>query len=507
MALGEPPEGKLARLASLCRQMLSSGRLIVASNRGPVDFLPPGDGTLTYRRGVGGLVTTLLAAARFVPLTWVAAARSPIDRQVAAAQGGVLDLPELNVRLRLVTVPERVYHRYYYVFANPVLWFTQHYMWSTPFNPIIGRTVHQAWETGYIAVNRAFARAIAQEVEEGGSSFVIVHDYHLYLVPAALRAMRPEVTVLHFTHIPWPAPRYWELLPKAMREAIHASLCAADIVGLQTRADVRNFLNCCESILPAAAVDHQQGTVTYKGHTSYVLAYPASVDARGLQEWAQGQEVEAYRQRLDPYLAEHTVVRVDRAEPSKNIIRGLRAWEEFLSRHQEFVGRAVLLQFLVPSRTELEAYRSYVDQVFQLVGEINDRFGGEAWQPVHLFYEHNYAQAVAALTLYDVLFVNPIVDGMNLVAKEGCLVNRRHGVLILSDTAGAHEQLGEHAISVCPTDLEGMVEALYLALTMPPEERRRRAEALRRMVEEEDAIHWLESQLRGLWAVSHGQRP
>ncbi len=499
---------KLARLEELCRQVLDSHRLIVASNRGPIEFGREADGSLQARRGSGGLVTALLAAARFVPVTWVAAAMDENDREAAEAHGGVLDLPDMNMRLRLVVVPERTYHRYYYVLANPLLWFVQHYMWNTPWSPVIGRAVHQAWDAGYVPVNRAFARAIAEEAaEQGGSPFVIVHDYHLYLVPAELKALLPEATVLHFTHIPWPAPRYWGLLPRHMRQAIHASLCAADIVGLQTRYDVRNFLYACENILPDAVVDHQHCTVSYQGNTTYVAHYPVSVDVQGLLELAASPQVERYRRRLAPLLADCTVVRVDRAEPSKNIVRSLRAWEEFLWRYPAFQRRSVLLQFLVPSRTELDVYRNYVDEVFQLTDEINDRFGDEEWQPVHVFYEHNYPQAIAALTLYDVLFVSPIIDGMNLVAKEGPLVNQRDGVLVLSEMAGAHEQLAEAAISVCPTDMEGMVQALYQACTMPPEERRQRAEALRRQVQEEDILHWLEAQLRDLWAVFQGLRP
>ena len=508
MATAQLLASKLARLEELCRQVLDSHRLIVASNRGPIDFGRAADGSLQPQRGSGGLVTALLAAARFVPITWVAAAMDENDRQAAAAHGGVLELLELNLRLRLLSLPERTYHRYYYVFANPLLWFVQHYMWNAPWAPVIGRAVHQAWDAGYVTVNRAFARAIAEEAAvQGGSPFVIVHDYHLYLVPAELRTLLPEATILHFTHIPWPAPRYWGLLPGHMRQAIHASLCAADIVGLQTRHDVRNFLYCCESILPEAAVDHQHCTVSYQGHTTYVARYPVSVDVQGLLELAQSPEVETYRRRLSPLLANCTVVRVDRAEPSKNIVRSMRAWEEFLWRYPTFQRQAVLLQFLVPSSTELDVYRNYVDEVFQLADEINDRFGDEEWQPVHIFYEHNYPQAIAALSFYDVLFVSPVIDGMNLVAKEGPLVNQREGVLVLSELAGAHEQLGEAAISVCPTDMEGMVQALYQACTMPLAERRQRAEALRRLVQEEDILHWLEAQIRGLWAVSQGQRP
>jgi trehalose 6-phosphate synthase len=497
---------KLERLEALCREMLASRRLIIASNRGPVEFHVEADGSLRPQRGSGGLVTALSAVSRFVSPIWVASAMTEGDRRATEETGGAIDLPDQDMRIRFVSVPRSVYQRFYYVFANPLLWFLQHYMWNTPRSPNLGRAAHEAWEGGYIPVNRAFAQAVAAEAASSPEPpYVMLHDYHLYLATAEVRRLLPQATILHFTHIPWPAPRYWGILPRPMREAIHESLCAADIVGLQTDSDARNFLYCCESMLRGVTIDYSHSVITYRGHTVYVASYPISVDAEGLLEYAQSDEVKRYQARLRRYLGEQTVVRVDRAEPSKNILRGLRAWEELLERYPQFRRRVTLLQFLVPSRSELGVYRTYTDEVFQLIDAINDRYGEEDWQPVHAFYEHNYAQAVAAMRLYDVLFVNPIIDGMNLVAKEGPLVNKGDGVLILSEMAGAHEQLGEYALSICPTDLEGTVQALYQALTMPLEERQRRAAALKRLIQEEDLMSWLERQLRDLRAVSKGE--
>jgi trehalose 6-phosphate synthase len=205
-------------------------------------------------------------------------------------------------------------------------------------------------------------------------------------------------------------------------------------------------------------------------------------------------------------LGRQTIVRVDRAEPSKNIVRGLRAWELLLERHVEHRGQVNLIQFLVPSRTELGVYQTYTDEIFELVDSINDHYGDVNWQPVQVLYENNYAQAIAGMYFYDVLFVNPLIDGMNLVSKEGPLVNKGDGVLLLSETAGSAEQLAEFALNVAPTDLEGTVRALHEALTMAPEERLRRASALKKMVEEEDISFWLESQFRDLMAITDGSR-
>ncbi len=497
-------DDKLQRLQALSTEMLAKGRLIIASNRGPIEYHIEADGSLSSSRGSGGMVTALMAAARFLPATWVASAMTDGDRRAAErANGHLLKVPEHEIYVRFVTVPHSVYQRHYYVFCNPLLWFVQHFMWNTPRTPNIGRAVYEAWEEGYIPVNQAIAEAIIEEARSHADRpYVLLQDYHLYLTPAMVRRELPEAAILHFTHIPWPGPRYWGLLPEFMRRRIHEDMCACDIVALQTKGDVRNFLHCCEAILDAAAIDYGQCLVRYRGRTTQVNQYPISIDAANLLEFTRSPEVDGYRQKLMQLAGERTIVRVDRSEPSKNIVRGLRAWELLLERYPEFRGKINFLQFLVPSRSELGVYQTYTDEIFELVDSINDHFADVEWQPIHVFYENNYAQAIAGMCLYDVLLVNPIIDGMNLVSKEGPLVNKGDGVLILSELAGSSEQLSEYSLNICPTDLEGTVRALHQALTMPPDERRRRAAALRRLIQEEDIRFWLERQFRDLIALS-----
>jgi len=504
----EAVQGKLQRLESLTNELLARRRLIIASNRGPVEYRIEPDGSLEAQRGSGGMVTALLAAARFVPAIWVASAMTDGDRRAAEQSGGsLLKVPDNEIYVRFVTVPQAVYQRHYYVFCNPLLWFIQHFMWNTPRTPNIGRAVYEAWENGYIPVNEAVSQAIIAEAKQQAEApYVLLQDYHLYLAPAMVRNEVPDATILHFTHIPWPGPRYWGLMPEFMRRRIHESLCACDIVGLQTRGDVQNFLHCCEAMLDGAEVSYQTCIVQFRGQTTQVCAYPISIDAAGLLEFAQGPEVQEYRRRIEPLLGEQTIVRVDRSEPSKNIIRGLRAWELLLERHPEFRRKVNFLQFLVPSRSELGVYQTYTDEIFELVESINDHFGDVDWQPIRIFYEDNYPQAIAGMTFYDVLLVNPIIDGMNLVSKEGPLVNKGDGVLVLSEMAGSFEQLSEYVLPVSPSDLEGTVRALQQALTMPPDERRRRAAALKRLVQEEDITFWLERQFRDLMALAQKAR-
>ena len=496
--------GKLQRLEALSQEMLARRRLIIASNRGPLEFQLQPDGSLTSQRGGGGMITALMPAARLLPATWIASAMTDGDRKAAEqANGGLLQLPDSEIRVRFVLVPRAVYQRHYYVFCNPLLWFVQHYMWNTPRTPNIGRAVYDAWESGYVPVNEAIAQAIVDETKaDPEPPFVLLQDYHLYLAAARIREAMPQATILHFTHIPWPGPRYWGVIPEFMRRTIHQDICRADIVGLQTASDVRNFLHCCQSMLTGAIIDYQQRHVTFRGHTTHVCNYPISVDATGLMQFAQTPEVQRYAQQLQPLLGQQTIVRVDRSEPSKNIVRGLHAFELLMERYPDYRGKVTLLQFLVPSRSELGLYQTYTDEVFEAVDSINDQYGDMDWQPIHVFYENNYAQAIAGMTLYDVLLVNPLIDGMNLVSKEGPLVNQRDGVLILSELAGSYEQLSEYALGICPTDIEGSVRALHQALTLPADERRRRAAALKRLIQEEDICFWLERQLRDLLAVS-----
>jgi len=501
-----PHPSKLQRLEALCREMLAERRLLIASNRGPLEYTLEDDGSLTSRRGGGGMVTALTAATRFVPAVWIATAMTEGDRRAAEeSNGGLLKVPDNEIYVRFVVIPRNVYQRHYYVFCNPLLWFLQHYMWNTPRTPNIGRAVYEAWETGYIPVNQAIADAIVDETRnDDRPPYVLLQDYHLYLATARVREKAPEATILHFTHIPWPGPRYWGIIPGFMRKAIHEDICAADIVGLQTASDVVNFLHCCQSMLKGAIIDFQRCHVTYRGHTTAICNYPISVDAPHLLEFAQSDEVKRYKDQLRTRMTGQTIVRVDRSEPSKNVVRGLRVIELLLERYPEYRGKLTVFQFLVPSRSELGVYQTYTDEIFEAIDSINDEYGDVDWQPIHTFYENNYAQAIAGMSLYDVLFVNPLIDGMNLVSKEGPLVNENDGVLVLSELAGSYEQLSEYALGVTPTDLEGSVRALRQALTMPPDERRLRASALKRQVQEEDITYWLERQLRDLMAVSKG---
>ena len=484
-----------ARLEELVSTKLGKRRLILASNRGPFEYHLNKDGSLHPHRGAGGVVSALSGLSCFIELDWVACAMREGDRKMAQqAPGGRFKAPldNGNLYIRFVTIPRNTYHKYYSIFCNPLLWFLQHYMWNPSRTPNIDSNVYDAWENGYVTVNKAFAQSIIDEVQFSElPPVVIINDYHLYLVGGYIKEKLPQVPIQYFIHIPWPTSRYWQLLPRFMPQAIIRSLCAADIIGLQTARDVRSFLACCREFIKEAVVDNNQGTVSIVGHTVRVRAYPISVDVDALKVAATSVRFKEYENKLKPLLGEQTIVRVDRMEPSKNIIRGFQAFDSLLERYPGFIGKVKFIAFLVPSRTHLKPYQRYMGDTVDLIEEINRKYGSDDWHPIDYFYENNFLQALAGMAHYDVLFVNALIDGMNLVTKEGPTVNKRDGVLLLSETVGAFEQLGEYALTVAPADLEGTTRALYGALTMPADERKRRATALKESIATEDLSHWV----------------
>lgn len=323
----------------------------------------------------------------------------------------------------------------------------------------------------------------------------MLHDYHLYLTGGTVKKRLPASVVQHFIHIPWPTPQYFTIMPSAMRTAILESLCSCDIVGFHTGWDARNFLLCCESLLKGTKIDLESMSIDFNGHRVLIRQYPVSIDATTLVQFAASSEVLDYEKKLRSISAGKTIVRVDRLEPTKNIIRGFRAYELLLGRHPELIGKVTFLAFLVPSRTDIWEYQRYSAEVLAIIQRINSNFRRPDWQPIQLFHQENYAQAIAGMKLADVLVVNPLVDGMNLVAKEGPMVNNRHAALVLSERAGAHEQLGSHSLTVSPVDIEGTAKAIYAGLNLDVEERISRSDSLQGSIRNQDIIDWIERQL------------
>jgi len=487
-------------LGAAAAALLGDRRLIIVTNRGPITFASAADGSLRPRRGSGGLVTALGQVGRHVPVTWIAAAMTEGDRRAAADPRLLRQVAgdDDAIRLRFASVERSVYEQAYNVIANPFLWFLQHQMWSLPERPVIDAATMRAWHRGYVALNEAFASAVLAQTRADRRPRIMLHDYHLYTAADPIRRARPNAVLSHFTHIPWPPSSIWQNIAPAIREGIAGGLLANDVVGFQTRRYAHNFLRMIESFVPDAKVDYDEWSVRRQRRTIHVRHYPISIDIDATLRVAGSR---AARRRADELLGgtrERVIVRVDRLEPSKNILRGFLAYEALLQRHAALRGAISFLAFLVPSRTGLREYGDYGRKVQNAVDGINARFGRAGWRPVQLFYENDYAQALAGLSIADVVLVNPLVDGMNLVAKEAVIVSQRDAVLVLSETAGAFDQMADGALPVAPADVVGTAEALATALAMPVEERQRRLAKLRRGVEREDISWWLRRQLEDL---------
>ncbi|MGH2855440.1 MAG: alpha,alpha-trehalose-phosphate synthase (UDP-forming) [Solirubrobacteraceae bacterium] len=473
--------------------------LVLVSNRGPVTFQPGGE----VQRGSGGLVTALTGLASHREAVWIASAMSEQDVEVSRTHGGrafpVRSPAGGEFEVRLVASEPEAYDRFYNVFANPMLWFIQHYLWDLSNAPDIRRHEIEAFEFGYNVVNEDLARAVVEELQGAEEPVVMVHDYHLYTLPDLVRRARPDVFLHHFVHIPWTQSDAWRVLPSHIREEIFAGLLANDIVGFHTRSYRRNFLQCCEDLLELE-VDYEQGTVRRGEREVWVRAYPLPIDHRATRRLAQGERVQELERELLARRRDFLILRVDRADLSKNVLRGFSAFDLFLEQHPEFSERVTFMAQLMPSRTDVPQYAEYLERIEALVAVVNHRHGTPDWMPIQLKLRDDLEEAVAAYKHYDVLLVNAMFDGMNLVAKEGPLVNEREGVSILSENTGAHEELGEFALSVNPFDIQELADSIYAALTMAPAERRRRARGLAEIVTSRDPGDWIDEQLADIRA-------
>jgi trehalose 6-phosphate synthase len=471
-------------------------RLIVVSNRGPVSYGLE-NGERVAKRGAGGLVTALAGMLAHQDVTWIASALSEEDAAVAADAGGAFDETSAGgarYRMRFVVHDDDAYDRYYNVVSNPVLWFVQHYLWDLALTPSVDRGLEGAWDDGYAVVNASFAQAVIDELNQVPDATVFFQDYHLYLAPRLVRDECPDATLAHFIHIPWPGTDYWHVLPERMRFALHDGLLANDVVGFHAERWRRNFLRSAEVI------------AGWDGEGVRVTAHPISVDPGEFSRLAASEAVLEAEAGIEESRPEKLVVRVDRTDPSKNVVRGVRAFELYLTEHPEAHGRVGMLALLNPSRQDIPEYSEYVAAIQRAVREVNDRFRHDEWLPVELRIVDDFEQAVAAYKQFDVLQVNSVFDGCNLVAKEGPLVNERDGVVVLSENTGTFEELRDWVIGVNPFDLVGQARAIHEALSLPAAERRRRLEAIREHVRGHDVAAWAEEQLADFDRVSAAAR-
>ncbi len=468
--------------------------LVLVSNRGPVTFGPDGE----IKRGSGGLVTALIGLASHREVTWIASAMTDEDVIASEEHGGgpfpVRGPDGDEYRVKLVASDPQAYERFYSIFANPMLWFIQHYLWDLSNAPDIRRHEIEAFEHGYNVVNDDLAKAALEEIEDVEDPVVMVHDYHLYTLPGMIRRARPDVFLHHFVHIPWTQSDAWRVLPKSIREDLYAGILANDIIGFHTRSYRRNFLQCCRDLLDSE-VDFERGVVHWQDREVWVRTYPLPIDSRAVQAVAQRSGTRRFEEELLRRRRDHLILRVDRADLSKNVLRGFGAFDFFLEQHPEFRERITFIAQLMPSRTDVPEYAEYLERIEAVVAVVNHRHGSPDWMPIQLKLRDDLEEAVAAYKHYDVLIVNAMFDGMNLVAKEGPMVNERAGVSILSENTGAHEELAEYALSVNPFDIQELADSIHAALTMGAQERERRHDGLKSIVTARDPGDWVDDQL------------
>jgi len=488
------------------RRLLQNMQPIVVANRAPLSLRRADPYTGQKERlikGAGGVVTALGALSAATSAIWVGAARNQSDRVLAARadNSGTAWLQSedgTKFGVAFVDSGDEAYDLYYNVISNPLLWFIQHYLWDLSREPNVDSTIERAWTDGYQVVNYNFAQRIVEVAEKSKKPpLVLIHDYQLYLVAGMVRERMPEAVLQHFVHIPWPTPQYWTILPRHIRDAIVHGILGNDIIGFQTARDVGNFLLTCQQNM-GLAVDYRERTVLYGGRAVWVRQYPISVDVNGLMEKSNEARVFEERDAINRWRSKHLILRVDRTDLSKNIVRGFLSYEKMLEAHPELHGEVIFWAFLQESRQRIDDYRSYLGSVLREVARINRRYSKGGWMPIRMEIEENMDKALAGYKSYDVMLVNPIYDGMNLVAKEGVICNERDGVLILSENAGSHEELGEHAITVNPFDIDETADALYLAIAMDKRQKQTRAKRLRETVKNNDITRWIALQLQDI---------
>jgi len=488
-------------------------RVLVASNRGPISYQFATDGSLTGQRGGGGMIagvtSGLAAVAPEADVIWICAALSDADRAAARQQDtGARDRG--SVPVRMLDIPPDTFDRAYNHVANSTLWFLHHLLFDTPNEPQFGRRFARDWQA-YLAYNRAFADALAEEAlagaaePAGAQTRILIQDYHLSLAPRLLReklggAVR-DIGIAHFWHTPWAPPDYYRMLPQDVGHALIDGILGADRAGFHVGRWADAFLDCCAA-MPGAEVDRTPGTVgtvgrvRYRGHVTEVAVHPLGVDAPALRTRAQAQDVRAHVGTLGRAAGgRKLIVRVDRTELSKNIVRGLAAYRELLVTRPQWRGRVMHLAFAYPSRSAVPEYRAYTERVRRLATEITEEFGTADWNPLILEVKDDYPRSLAACALADVLVVNPIRDGMNLVAQEGPILSEHGCALVLSREAGAAAMLAADALLVNPYDVTETADAMHQALAMPDAERRRRSAALAAAAATARPACWLADQL------------
>ncbi len=455
--------------------MVEERPIVIVSNRGPVSFELDTTGTAVAKRGAGGLVSGLAPLVRDTATMWMAAAMTDGDRFMATQGATVAE----GFKVRLLAFDDETWAAHYDTVCNEALWFAHHGLFDPVYQP--------AWPAGWVdgpwaahrRVNQAFADALVEDAPLG--AVVLIQDYHLCLLAPSVRERRPDLRLVHFSHTPFATPLWLRTLPVEVRRELIAGLAAHHACGFHTDRWADDFRASCIDTGVSAP-------------TCFVA--PLGPDPDDLAATTGSDACTAAAAELDQLVGDRQfLVRVDRIELSKNVLRGFDAYEAMLEADPSRCGRVVFGAFVYPSRQGVADYDRYRDAVLQRVAAINERFGTQDWTPIHYDPHDDYPRSIAALARADVVLVNPIRDGLNLVAKEAMVVNDRNGQLVLSPEAGAWDELGVAAWRADPFDIGSTAAAIAAALDASPEERIHRSRALRHASLARTPAHWLADQL------------
>ncbi|MBI5680034.1 MAG: trehalose-6-phosphate synthase [Methanobacterium sp.] len=477
-------------------EFLNDKNLIVASNRGPVEFHKY-NSKIEMKRGAGGLVSTLLPLMENLNGIWIASVMTPGDVEIAKRfPDNKVPIPNEDPKfwVPFVVVDSDRYECYYSVISNPLLWFIQHYMWNSPYTPTIDDKTHQSWKHGYVHMNKKFAeKVVAESKKNEKEPLIMLQDYHLYLCPTYIRKKMKDIFLSQFIHIPWPQSEYFSIIPEYMRKAIIEGLLSTNILGFHLPRYVTNFIQTCEEYTDE--VDYDNGIIWHNGQATHVKSYPISVDHEGIKGLANSPKVLEKEKLIKEIKGEYFLFyRTDRIDLSKNIIRGFEAYELFLHKYPQYHGKVKFLTTGKPTRQQIREYHNYYYDVIDIIENINVKYATDDWKPIEWIFKADYNLVVAAFKNYDCIIVNPIADGMNIVPKESSAVNESQGTVILSEKAGCFEELKEHVLAVNPYDVSQTAEAYHQAIEMSKNERTQRLENLKEITAQRTIYHWISEQ-------------
>lgn len=505
--------------------------LIIVSNRGAKQYKREGQ-QLKEKSGAGGLSTALTNIQNYgIPVEWYSAPIGQGDREVMAE-----GLPHTYVNIDSTT-----YNEYYNEISNRIVWPMMHEMQDSIEDEVL--QVPQTWES-YIRANRAFADRVSDKIrkEPKMKSLVMVQDYHLLLASGMIREKNPDILLQHFIHTPWPEPNAWKRLHSDRVKHIYTNMLGNDIIGFQTENDAENFLDGVQQYLPHAKVSRacsdpeeaslaisaeedashlsivptgiesslKERRIHWNNYNTTVRVYPISIDCDDVRKKAEGEfnkqndneKIQEDLETIQNLLETKGILKImtaARIDPTKNLRVTLEGYGQMLADKPDLCGKVVFLTFLTPSREGVQIYQKLEADLRQLGKMINETYGTPDWQPLYLFFGHNQETVLKALKDYDVLAVVPIKDGMNLVVKEGPEVNKKNGVVVLSEGTGAFHQLKDGVISISSScNVKKISSALSEALDMPEQLRKEKAKVLREAIRNYDLRRWLREQLRDM---------